>query len=637
LADATRDASNVRQRRWRFALAFSLCVVALACIPPALWPAERATPVATWTPVIEATPSPTEVAPTVTPTAPVPTSTALPTLTPSPTATPTVVAARRTGALSPDDVQIFPWPLYEGDRLSVDVSPDLSTFVPGDQFDEASVTLTFEGMGPFTTSVSPHGLAGAPQARFYWFADVPEMLVNGSLAPDGSPTLVLTVTLTLPDVVLRTDMGETTVVLQVPVRSRDAMPPPEPAAQWAVTETVGVRLHYLTGSAAERDLALLLDESLAAYEAVTSWLGEAAELVDIYLLDRVIGQGGYASAQWVAISYADRAYAPIELGTVLRHELVHRLDGAIGCTRAPSLLREGLAVYLAEGHYRPEPLHPKAAALLDTPHYIPLDTLVVDFYVHQHEVAYLEAASVVGYIVEALGWESLVELCGATLEAEGDDATRWQIGLDALGIDDSRVLEERWWEWLQDAGENGYDPALLALELRLMDAMRDYQTSYDPVAHFLQGILFSPAEGARLGIVADFVRRPRDPVAIGFELVLSMAQEAVRRQDAAMLALLVEELETALTQGPGAADGEADAAIFVRDAAELAELALERDWEPSRLLLVSQLPRPSRVTDGWSRRYLVYALDRLAWPQQSILSARHVDGAWELQGIPGVP
>ena len=635
----------MRRRQPALVLLLVLCVLAVACAPGALWPATATpsaltdpgpTPLATSTPaaVVAATPTP---APTLTPT-PAPTlATPVPTLTPEPPASPTAEPEVEAW-LSPDDVQVFPWPLFEGDHISIDVSPDLTGLVPVDRLDETEVAVTIDGQGPFATTLQPHGLDGAPQARFYWIAELPETSLNGSVVQDGGTTATLTVTVTLPDgidppAVGGDDTGPETLVLTLPVGPTEAMPPPEPAARWAVTETVGLRLHYLTGSAAERDLAMLVEASEAAYEAITARLGDTDEVVDIYLLDRVIGQGGYASARWVAISYPDRSYAPVEMVTVLRHELVHRLDGAIGCTRAPSLVREGLAVYLAEGHYRPEPLRAKAAALLDTPHYIPLEELVVDFYLHQHEVAYLQAAVVIQYIVESMGWDALVTFCEATLDVGGADAVRWEAALNALDIESSAALETRVLAWLEETGDpsdaEAYDPLLLELELRLMDAMRGYQLAHDPPAHFLQGILFSPAEGARQDIVADFVRRPRDPVPIGFELVLAMGQEAVRRAHVPLLALVVEDLELALAEGPAASQ-------LVWDAIEIAGEALSQNWEPSRLLLMSPVPQTAEALQE-QRSYLVYAVDRLSWPDLSLMSALRVHGDWELRHISTVP
>jgi hypothetical protein len=622
----------VTQRRLGLLLLLVVSVLALACTPPVFW-APTVTPPVVAPPVDSATALPATAAPATAPPAPTEietalpaaTATAVPTPAPEPTLTPAPVPATDP-RLSPGDVQIFPWPLYEGDTISMDVTPDLAGLVSDDLLEETLITVALDGMGPFTTTLRAQGLDGAPRARFYWFTELPET------SPDVA--LALTVTLVLPDGVTDADPINNTFVLNVPVGSRADLPPPEPEARWAVTETVGVRLHYLTGTGAEADLPILLGESLAAYETISARLGESEEPVDIYLLDRVIGQGGYASPQWVAISYPSRRYSPIELRTVLLHELTHRLDGAIGCGRAPSLMREGLAVYLAGGHYRPEPLRLKAAALLDTLHYIPLDELVVDFYTHQHEVGYLQAAGVIEYVVETRGWESLVEACEATAQAEGDDAARWNAALTAIGIESSGTLEEGWWQWLQEsrqpgfAGGTSYDSALLELELRLMEAMRRYQAAYDPSAHFLEGILFSPAEGRRLGIVADFVRRPRDPVPIGFELVLARGQEAVEQRDVAVLEALVEDLELALTRGP-------EASVYVQDAIDIAELALGEAWEPSRLLLLGSYRDAGAL--GASRRYLVYVIDRQAWTEQSVLTARRLTTGWELRPIPGVP
>ncbi len=81
----------------------------------------------------------------------------------------------------------------------------------------------------------------------------------------------------------------------------------------------------------------------------------------------------------MAISYPDRAYSPVDMGSLLRHELTHRLDSAIGCDEAPALLREGLAVVLAGGHYREEPIICKASTLLSNGYMIPVSRLLSDF------------------------------------------------------------------------------------------------------------------------------------------------------------------------------------------------------------------------------------------------------------------
>ena len=116
-----------------------------------------------------------------------------------------------------------------------------------------------------------------------------------------------------------------------------------------------------------------------------------------------------------------------------------------------------------------------------------------------------------------------------------------------------------------------------------------------------------------MGIVADFVRRPRTPEAIAIELVLAMAQEAVEQRDAELLDMLNAELAAALAEGTRDSD-------LVSDIVDIAERVQSRGWEPYRLLLEGE------------GRFRVYVLSHQVWPQQSVLSARLRDGVWEVIG-----
>jgi hypothetical protein len=553
-------------------------------------------PTATAGPQPTRTPAPTTARP----------ATAAPTFTPTPYPTPTPETVRDP-QLSPDNVHLFPWPPAVGDWLSVDVDPLYLDTVDGQQ---VTVTVDLGQSGVFTAGVEPAGLVWAPQARFIWIERIPE----------DAATLALTVTLHLPSDAVDPRPENNSVSLLAPIEPLSALAPPEPQATWAITETEGFRLHYLTGSAAERDIDSIVLEAQQAYSDVTRLLDGGASPVSIYLLDRVVGQGGYASSDWVAVSYVDRRYSPTLLGSVLRHELVHRLDGDLGCDEAPAMVREGLAVYLAGGHYRPEPIRVKAAALLETPRYVPLSTLVEGFYGHQHEIAYLEAGAVIGYLVDRLGWDRLSVLCKAAGESKGSaetDRSRWEAGLRAVDVGEAVDFEAAWQAWLEQGARAASDVVAtedIELELRLMDAMRGYQAALDPAAHFLEGILFSPAEAERLGVVADFVRRPRSAEAIALELALAMAQEAATESDDALLALLVEDIESALW-------GREATAGFVDDAKRIAAQALGFGWEPYHLLPES------------SGAYTVLVLDTETWPQQAALTARDRDGAWALSGV----
>ncbi|MFO7785970.1 MAG: hypothetical protein R6V25_15180, partial [Desulfatiglandales bacterium] len=296
----------------------------------------------------------------------------------------------------------LPKPLYAGDHLSVDVDVagvdvgGANGIAPG-ELESLKVRLDVPGSERFTEPVRLMGLDGQPQARFYWITELPESQASSRF----------TVTLELPSGVEDADPHNNTAVFSALLHPRIALPPPEPSAGWTVTETGAFEIHYLTGTTAERDLVDVMAEATAAYDHITARLEDSDERVALYLLGRMVGQGGYASDDWVAISYTDRGYSAVTLGSVLRHELVHRLDGAIDCGAAPAMVREGLAVYLAGGHYRAEPLRAKAAALLETTHFIPLDELVEGFYSHQHEVGYLEAGSVLQYLAEEHGWEAV--------------------------------------------------------------------------------------------------------------------------------------------------------------------------------------------------------------------------------------
>jgi len=103
----------------------------------------------------------------------------------------------------------------------------------------------------------------------------------------------------------------------------------------------------------------------------------------------VLGHGGFATRRSRS-PYLDRNYAGSNFGLVLHHEMIHILDGRLGGEYRPSLFVEGLAVYQSGGHFKPEPLMPRAAALLPSEtglgRYIPLAELADNFYLSQHEI-----------------------------------------------------------------------------------------------------------------------------------------------------------------------------------------------------------------------------------------------------------
>lgn len=568
-----------------------LVLLSLACnfvMPPTLPPlaVDTATAAPSHTPAPFATPTatltPSPIPPTATPT-------------PAPTSVPQDPGLELRG------VHMFPWPLYAGDWVSVDVDPRLPEDVTG----PLTLTWTLDDGAVFTTPVDVVGLDDRLQARFYWAWQVPETTAR----------IPFTFTLLLPPGVFDPDLTDNTLALFIAPLPAEARPAPEPEARWVDTELPGVRLHYLTGSAAERDLEAIAIKVAAAYTDVTAHFGAMDELLDIYLLDRVIGQGGYASSEWVAVSYTDRQYTPINLGMVLRHELTHRLDAAMGCHAAPSVVREGLAVYVAGGHYWAGSLVRDAAALRASKHYIPLAQLAVDFYTQQHEISYREAGAFVSYIIEHYGWEGLETFCRAPMPDEGD-AEQWlDTALGVLGEPDWQAFEKTWETWLDAHPAQPKDLPLLEAELRMMETLRAYQRGYDLSAHFLEGILFSPQEGASLNITADFARRPRGAEPVALELLLVMAQDAVRYGAIETAETLLATIDSALANG-FPEDG------LAADVRTIVAAALAQGYEPYRLRM--------RLDGSYEVSALVYA----AWPAQRVLTAAHVGTAWMVTPLP---
>lgn len=555
--------------------------------------------------------TPTSLPPTSTVT-PLPTATAAAaaaaTASPTPTATATPLPGPR---LDPALVRVYPLPAAIGDALSLDIEPVLSQGYDA----PFTVTLALPDGRLFSSPVVPVGFDRQPRARFIWVWDTTGL----------SGAQPITVTLLTPPDIPDGARDDNVLTFAVPLLDAAMLPPPEPGARWATQTVEGVRLFYVTGSAAERDLSTLLALSQSAYADVAAHFDvTTTETVDVYVMDRIVGQGGYATSDWVAVSYTDRAYAPAEMTLLLRHELTHRLDSAWRCDGMPSMLREGLAVMVAGGHYWPESLPRKAAALLQTDAYIPLEQLLNDFYRQQHEIGYLEAGALVAYIVEERGWQGIRTLCETFAASRANDAVRFARALEAVGLPSLPQLEQDWLRWLRVLHVTEAEVRVLEAEWLLMDTMRAYQRRYDPSANFLTGILFDPAMGAQRGIAADFVRRPRNAQAVALELLLQMAQTALRAADPDQAEALLAVVGAALEAPEFAAAPEA------AKMAALVEAVVAWGYEPYRTVCVADGAEVGQRAPGC----VVYALDLAEWPLQRLLWATRSEatGSWTVVG-----
>jgi len=321
-----------------------------------------------------------------------------------------------------------------------------------------------------------------------------------------------------------------------------------------VTESDCCLISYITDTEAERDLAELLDiiDQQAAKVEVSLPI-ELEEPIPIVLLPRVLGHGGFASDE-LSVSYLDRNYAGGSTEMVLQHEIAHYVDSRLGGEIRPTLFVEGLAVYLSGGHFKPEPLLPRAAALLDLDWYLPLGTLLEDFYLSQHEISYLEAGALVEYMIVRWGWEAFENFYrdirpdprNRGMLAALNNALASHFGLTFSRLEEDFQTALR----LQELTPAFRDDVLLTVEY--YNTVRRYQLALDPSAHYLAAWLPDRKEMQERGIVADYLRSPTEPVNILIETLLVAADRSLRDGNYTETARVLESINAALDRIPNA-------------------------------------------------------------------------------------
>jgi hypothetical protein len=357
----------------------------------------------------------------------------------------------------------------------------------------------------------------------------------------------------------------------VDLHPREQLPAVWADARWVQQASGCCVFHYISGSAAERDIDTLITLADEAVSHAGQKLGEESDeaKLSVYLIDRVLGHGGFAGDA-VIISYLDRFYAGGELDLVFRHEGTHLLDRRFAEYR-PSLLAEGLAVFVSGGHFREEPITLRAAALLALDRYIPLTELAEDFYPSQHEIGYLEAAGFVSYLVERFGWEAFKAFYG---DLQPDDAGQVASINAALQEHFGLTLSQAESDWvaaLQELPAPSIQVTDLRLTIEFYDTVRRYQQAWDPSAYFLQVWLPPPEESERRGITADLMRHPSGLVNVTLETMFVAADRAIDQQAYEQAEALLAAINTVLdTNGDLASDRLADQYRALAQAAEAA-------------------------------------------------------------------
>lgn len=510
-------------------------------------PAALATGTDTLAPSVD-TPAPsTDTPPPSTPTdAPLPTNTAAvvepPTSEPTDLPAPTVPIAESPTASLPDlsiaveGVVMHPVPtIYAGDKVTFQLLP----FVPA-TIDVSAVTATIlvDGVPIVSGPLERRNWNGQAEAVFEWAWDTTNLVGEHEIQ----------VVLDEADTLQQGDENpdNNSVSFPTTVVAGTLRPTAEDAAEWITAETACCVAHVVSDTAAARDFNYLLDELERAVQVASARLNQPpTRKLQVYFIDRVVGQGGFAGSDMV-VSYVDRAYAGGGLTELLIHEAVHVLDQEFAPRRiAP--LAEGMAVWVTGGHYKPEDLSRRSSALLAINRYVPLTQLFNDFYPLQHEIGYLQAGGFVSYLVERGGWPTFREFYSNVTSDDGDTlAEAVDVNLQQYYGVGLPQMEAEWLTYLQGQAPSAAEVDDLATTIRYYDIMRRYQQAYDPTAYFLTAWLPHPTAVREQGNPADFSRRPKEEINITLEVMLEAADRALRAGDFARSNVLLDSVSRIL-------------------------------------------------------------------------------------------
>ncbi|MGE5223284.1 MAG: hypothetical protein ACM3PY_12660 [Omnitrophica WOR_2 bacterium] len=568
------------------------------------------------TPTAPVLPSPTmtippsPLAPAVSPTlaatpAPPATGTAVPSPSPTPLVVPVIVPTQ------PDTYTVMLHPengLYVGDQVSFEIisPPGINTSARKAQVQVDAPNGPVFGPAGFGV----FGLGNRIQATLIWAWNTKgvapgEHTLTYSVQP-GGPTWSQTVNL-LPE---------------------SDVPFPQPDAHWASARTRCCKLNYITGTAAERDIATLEKEAdQQALDAVERMGTTFTRPITVTLLPRVLGQGGFASDE-ISISYLDRNYAGDQFDLVLHHEMIHILDGRLGGDLRPTMLVEGLAVYLTGGHFKRGPLLPRAAALLQmtqaTPlgeqsWYIPLTQLANDFYPSQHEIGYLEGAALIEYMVDRWTWSGFSRFYrDIHSTSSGSQVEAMDIALKKHFNISFNDLEQNFLEFLRQQPVPAGIPEDVRYTVNYYDTVRRYQLALDPAAYFRAAWLLDNKDMRARGIVADYLRHPSALDNLALETLLVSTDQALVADQYPQVNRLLAAANSVLD---AIARGQPDpfqADLLAADYYAIAQAIVAMKDQPQRIEI------NANTAKAWITRDSTI-LDQVAFEK--------ITGTWELQSI----
>jgi hypothetical protein len=418
-------------------------------------------------------------------------------------------------------------PLYVGDQVSLEVLSPANFDVKDKSIRIALGTKTL-GEANF----QHFGIGGREEATFYWTWDTKGL-------SDGSYTLTFSV---LP--------GGLVWQEQVSLLPAAGVPSPEPNARWEAAETNCCIIHYISSTDVARDIEKLKTMADAQFADVQRRLGtNFTDKVPVTFLPRTLGQGGF-EANEVYVSYLDQNYAGGTASQVLHHEMVHWVDAKMGGDWRPTILVEGLAVFMSDGHFKVEPILPRAAALLDLGWYIPLRDLTNTFYFAQHEISYVEGAALVGYLIQTYDWERFNAFYRDIHPSKsGQQADALDAALQAHFHQTLAQVEKNFLAFLRQQSVDEAIRTDLRLSVSLYDLVRRYQRSFDPSAYFMNAWLVDVPTMRERGIVADYLRHPHaafnqrlESLLVSADAHLRVAEYSATETDLRAVSLLLDVL-----------------------------------------------------------------------------------------------
>lgn len=479
----------------------------------------------------------TAVAATTIPTSP---PSLTPTSVPLPTVTPTVVSVAASDlALDAQNIYLYPGPrIFSGDQITFQVLPYLPDSIAPDT---VSVHILVDNNIVSNGTLNDRNLDGEAVGLFKWAWDTTNI----------SGLHEVQIILDRDDHIQAgdDDPSNNQVTLAVAVEEAKNRPFLEVDAAWVTAESNCCFIHAVSGTAGARDLPELTVMTETAVQEAVSRLNEPlGDKIEFFFIDKVIGHGGYAGSS-IVISYLDRDYAGTGLHEVLVHESSHVLDRQFAPNRIV-FMTEGLAVWTSGGHFKPDDLNQRAAALVATGHYMPLPELINDFYHAQHEASYSQAAGFVSYLIDTYGWPTFRTFYS---DATADDAPTLaeviDLNLQAYYGESLAEMEMQWLAYLETLPPDRTEVTDLLTTIRFYDVVRSYQLAYDPTAHFLTAWLPAPQDVQENGNAADLTRHPRSEINVTLEVMLRAADTAVRASDYELANILLDSVTRVLENG----------------------------------------------------------------------------------------